>query len=49
MENSDDFLGKTEAGTVSLAAVVQSVCGLVCGEERAEEIEFRAEILRSIS
>ena len=49
MENSNRFHGKTEAGTVSLAAVKQSEHGLVFGKERAEEIEFRANILRSVS
>ena len=49
MENSDRFHGKTEARTMSLAAVAQSEHGLVFGEERAEEIEFRANILRSVS
>ena len=49
MENSDRFRGKTKARTVSLATVMQSECGLVFGEERVEEIEFRAEVLRSVS
>ena len=49
MWNSDRFRGKTKAGTVSLAAIAQSKHGLVFGEERAEAIEFRAEILRSVS
>jgi len=49
VENSDRFHGKTEAGTVSLAAVAQSERSLVFGKERVEEIEFRAEILWSVS
>ena len=49
MQNLDRFRGKFEARIEGLAVIVQSEHGLVFGEERAEEIEFRAEILRSIS
>ena len=48
MENSDRFDGKTKTGTVGLAAVAQFEHGLLFGEERVEEIEFRVEILRLV-
>jgi len=43
------FHGNIEAETEASFAVAQFECGLVFGEERAKEIEFRAEILRSVS
>ena len=49
MESSGRFHDETEAGIESLAAVAQSEHGLVFGKERAEEIDFRAEILRLVS
>ena len=44
MENSSRFHGETEAGIERLGAVAQYEHGLVFKEERAEEIEFQAEI-----
>ena len=49
MESSGRFHGETEAGIESLAAVAQYEHCSVFREERAEEIEFRAAILRLVS